>query len=197
VVAAIGFPKILKFLLDYFRAPRDSEVSASLFRFAKESIMTATESNVIHNTFVIERNFPWRPARVFSGFSQPALKRRWYAEGDNHEIQEFQMDFRVGGSERLRYRFNEDHPIAGSEIANESTYQDIAEEKRIVMTSRMSLNQKPIAVILTTFEFVPGDKGTDVVLTHQGTYIDWPDGAKMIEVGWRGLIERLEKDLAQ
>jgi uncharacterized protein YndB with AHSA1/START domain len=158
--------------------------------------MAATESTTIHNTFVIERNFPWRPARVFSAFAQPALKRRWYADGD-HEIQEFHMDFRVGGSEQFRYRFNEGHPIAGSVIANESIYQDIAEEKRIVTTSRMSLNGKPIVVMLATFEFVPGEEGTDVVLTHQAAYIDWPDGVKMIEMGWRSLLDRLQKDLAQ
>jgi uncharacterized protein YndB with AHSA1/START domain len=156
--------------------------------------MTATESTAIHNTFVIERNFPHSPARVFSAFAQPALKRRWYAEGD-HEIQEFHMDFRVGGSEQFRYRFKEGHAIAGSTIANESVYQDIEPEKRIVMTSRMSLNGKPIVVMLATFEFVPADKGTDVILTHQGTYIDWPDGVKMIEMGWRGLIDRLQKEL--
>jgi uncharacterized protein YndB with AHSA1/START domain len=158
--------------------------------------MTATESNIIHNTFVIERSFPWRVARVFSGFSQPALKRRWYAEND-HEGLEFHMDFRVGGIERHRYRFREGHPIAGQELANESTFQDIAEEKRIVTTSRMSLNGKTIAVMLATFELVPADKGTDLILTHQGTYIDWPDGAKMIEVGWGHLVDRLEKELAQ
>jgi uncharacterized protein YndB with AHSA1/START domain len=158
--------------------------------------MTAIEPKAIHNTFVIERNFPWRVARVFSAFAQPALKRRWYADGD-HEIQEFHMDFRVGGSETFRYRFDEGHPIAGSQIANEGTFQDIEDEKRIVMTSRMSLNGKPILVGVTTFEFVAAENGTDFFLTHQGTYIDWPDGAKMIEVGWTGLVERLAKSLAE
>jgi uncharacterized protein YndB with AHSA1/START domain len=158
--------------------------------------MTSTELGTIHNSFVIERNFRQSPARVFSAFAQPALKRRWYAEGD-HEIQEFHMDFRVGGSEEFRYRFKEGHPIAGSVITNESIYQDIAEEKRIVATSRMSLNGKPILVMLSTFEFVQAEKGTDLILTHQGTYIDWPDGVKMIEMGWRGLIDRLHRDLAQ
>ena len=158
--------------------------------------MTATATETIHSTFVIERNFPWRPSRVFSGFSQPALKLRWYAEGD-HDIQEFQMDFRLGGQEQFRYRFREGHPIAGSEIANENTFQDIVEEKRIVMTGRMQLNGKPILAGVTTFEFAPADSGTMLTLTHQGTYIDWPDGAKMIEMGWRALVERLEKDLAQ
>jgi uncharacterized protein YndB with AHSA1/START domain len=158
--------------------------------------MTLTEPGTIHNTFVIERNFPESVARVFSAFAQPALKRRWYAEGD-HDIQEFQMDFRRGGIERFRYCFKEGHPIAGSEIANESVYQDIVEEKRIVMTTRMSLNGRPIVVMIATFEFVPADKGTDLILTHQGAYIDWPDGVKMIELGWRHLVDRLQKELAQ
>ncbi len=158
--------------------------------------MTAAESTTIHNTFVIERNFPQPPNRVFSAFAQPALKRRWYADGD-HEIQEFQMDFRAGGSEQFRYRFKEGHPIAGSTIANESTYQDILDEKRIVMTTKMSLNGKPIVVMLATFEFAPNGTGTDVILTHQGAYIDWPDGVKMIEMGWKSLIDGLQKDLAQ
>ncbi len=159
--------------------------------------MTTAEQTTIHNTFVIERNFPWRPARVFSAFAQPALKRRWYAEGGDHQIQDFHMDFRAGGSEQFRYRFKEGHPIAGSEISNESMYQDIVDEKRIVMTSRMSLNGKTIVVMLATFEFVPAENGTDLILTHQGAYTDWPDGVKMIEIGWRGLIERLAKELAQ
>lgn len=156
--------------------------------------MTTTETKAIHNTFVVERNFPWRPARVFSAFAQSALKRRWYAEGD-HEIQDFHMDFRVGGSETFRYRFKEGHPIAGSQIANESTYQDIDTEKRIVMTGRMSLNGKTILVGVTTIEFVPAEKGTDISLTLQGTYIDWPDGAKMIEVGWNSLLERVKTEI--
>jgi uncharacterized protein YndB with AHSA1/START domain len=158
--------------------------------------MTAAEPTAIHNTFTIERNFSQSSARVFSAFAQPALKRRWYAEGD-HEIKDFHMDFRAGGSEQFRYRFKDGHPIAGSEIANESVFQEITDEKRIVMTSRMSLNGKPIVVMIATFEFLPAQKGTDLILTHQGTYIDWPDGVKMIEMGWNGLIGRLQKELAQ
>lgn len=158
--------------------------------------MTATENGIVHNTVVIERNYPQPPDRVFAAFAQPARKRRWYAEGE-HEIQEFEMEFRVGGSERFRYRFKQGHPIAGSEIANESTYHDIVPEKRIVMTSRMTLNGKPIVVMLATFDFQSSASGTDLVLTHQGTYIEWPGGDKMIEQGWNSLFESLRKHLAQ
>lgn len=154
-----------------------------------------SEPTVVHSTFVIDRNYPQPPERVFAAFAQRARKRRWYAEGD-HEIQEFEMEFRVGGTERFSYRFKEGHPIAGSEIANESTYQDITPENRIVTTTRMSLNGKPILVAVLTLEFVSSGTGTDLVFTNQGTYIDWPDGPAMIEHGWKALFDRLEKDLA-
>lgn len=153
------------------------------------------EPAVVHSTFVVERNYPQSPERVFAAFAQPARKRRWYAEGD-HEIKEYEMEFRVGGNERFHYRFKEGHPIAGSEINNESIYQDIVPERRIVFTQKMSLNGKPISITLVTFEFLASGTGTNLVLTNQGTFVDWPEGAKMIEHGWRSLLERLGTDLA-
>jgi uncharacterized protein YndB with AHSA1/START domain len=150
--------------------------------------------SVVHSTFTVEHSYTQPPERVYSAFAQPARKRRWYAEGE-HEIQEYEMEFRVGGSEHLRYTFKPGHPIAGSEINNDSTYQDIVPDKRIVSTSRMSLNGKPIQVTLLTFEFLPSATGTDLILTTQGTFIEWPDGPKMIEQGWRGLFERLAREL--
>ena len=151
------------------------------------------EPTITHSTFVVERSYPQPPERVFAAFAQPARKRRWYAEGD-HEIQEFEMEFRVGGSERFRYRFKDGHPIAGSEINNESAYQDIVPDTRIVITSKMSLNGKPISIALVTLEFLSANAGTDLVLTNQGTFVDWPEGAQMIEHGWRTLLDRLAKE---
>ncbi|MGA8043092.1 MAG: SRPBCC domain-containing protein, partial [Terracidiphilus sp.] len=111
-------------------------------------------------------------------------------------IQEFEMEFRVGGSERFRYRFKEGHPLAGSEIANETAYHDIVSGSRIVWTSKMSLNGKPLMVMVATAEFRSEGAGTQLVFTHQGTFIEWPDGAQMLEAGWRALFDRLQKYLA-
>ena len=156
--------------------------------------MMTTEQTIVHSTFVIERRYPQPPDRVYAAFAQPARKRRWYAEGD-HEIQEFEMDFRAGGSERFRYRFKEGHPLAGSEITNETGYQDIVPEKRIVLTSRMLLSGKVILVSLLTLEFLSSGEGTELTLTNQGTFIEWPGGAEMIEGGWRSLLDRVGKEL--
>ena len=157
---------------------------------------TQTSTQAVHNTFVIERQYPHNPERVFAAFAEPAQKRLWYAEGD-HQIDEFDMDFQVGGSERYRYHFQEGHPIAGSGIANDGSYHDIVPENRIVMTTKMSLNGKPILVQLVTIEFLRTQAGTDLILTHQGTFLDWEGGPQMIEAGWRALLDRLKTYLAK
>jgi uncharacterized protein YndB with AHSA1/START domain len=117
-------------------------------------------------------------------------------EGD-HEIQAFEMDFRVGGSEQFRYRFRDGHPIAGSEISNEGSYQHIVPNEQIVMTAKMLLNGKPIVVMLATIEFAHAEKGTDLILTHQGTFLEWEGGPQMIEAGWGALLDRLQNYLAK
>jgi len=160
-------------------------------------MMTAqTAATAVHNTFVIERKYSHSPERVFAAFADPSQKRQWYATGD-HEIKEYRMDFKVGGSERLRYTFPTGHPIAGQEILNEGSFYDIAPNARIVMATKMSLNGKTIVMTLVTLEFVSADAGTELVLTNQGTFLDWEQGPQMIEAGWRSLLERVDAHLAK
>jgi uncharacterized protein YndB with AHSA1/START domain len=50
---------------------------------------TANQRSVVHSTFSIERTYPVPPSRVFSAFSDQAAKRRWFAEGEGWEVEEF------------------------------------------------------------------------------------------------------------
>ena len=153
------------------------------------------EQSVIHSTFVIERSYPKPPELVFSAFADAAKKRRWFAPGEGHDVEEFEMDFRVGGTERLRYRFKEGTPFPGVAITNEGSYQDIVPNQRIVSTSTMTLGDKHISTSLVTVEFLSTDEGTDLICTHQGAFYEGSDGPQMREAGWRSLLEKLAKEL--
>ncbi len=152
---------------------------------------------VIHSTFVIERSYPKPPEHVFSAFADAAKKRRWFAEGENHKVEEFEMDFRVGGAELARYRFNAGTPFPGVALTNEGRYEDIIRNRRVVIASTMTLGDKRISASLVTFEFLPTEQGTGLIFTHQGAFFEGSDGPEMREAGWRRLLEQLTKELAR
>jgi uncharacterized protein YndB with AHSA1/START domain len=154
------------------------------------------EQSVVHSTFVIERNYPQSPERVFAAFADPAKKRRWFAEGGGSTVDEFQMDFRVGGSEQMRYTLGPGTPVAGMKLNNEGTFQEIVPNKRVVIAQTMDLGDKRISAALVTVELLPNGTGTDLLCTHQGAFFEGSDGPKMREGGWRTLFDRLEKELA-
>jgi uncharacterized protein YndB with AHSA1/START domain len=147
--------------------------------------------SVINRTFVIERHYGVEPERVFAAFADPAKKRRWFVEGDHNEIEDFEMDFRVGGKERARFRFKEGTPLPGITCTNEGTYQDIVPDRRIVIAHTMALGEKRISASLVTVELLRAEKGTDLICTHQGAFFEGSDGPEMREEGWRKLLEQL------
>jgi uncharacterized protein YndB with AHSA1/START domain len=157
------------------------------------------EPSVIHNTFVLERSYPKPPKTVFAAFTDAGKKRRWFAEGEGHELQQFELDFRVGGTERLKYRLKAGTPVAGMIVTNEGRYQDIVPERRIVTAATMDLGEKRILISLITTEFLQTDKGTDLILTHQGIYLSGASGLtpQMLEAGWRRLLDSLQTELAR
>jgi len=134
---------------------------------------------------------------VFAAFADPAKKRRWYAESESHEIEVFEMDFRVGGSERSYYRFKEGTPFPGVSLTSDGSFQDIVPNRRVVIASNMSLGDRRISASLVTAEFVPTAERTDLIFTHQGAFFEGADGPQMREQGWRKILERLASELAR
>ena len=155
------------------------------------------DRSVIHSTFVIERTYSATPERVFAAFSDPAKKRRWHVDGKGHETQAFAMDFRVGGFERSSYRLGDNTPFPGATITNQTLYQDIVPNRRIVIAYIMTLDERRFSASQATFELVPSEKGTDLIFTEQGAYFEGSDGPQLREQGWRQLLEQLAKDLAR
>ncbi|WP_036172887.1 SRPBCC family protein [Massilia sp. 9096] len=152
---------------------------------------------VQEDTFRIERFYPASPQRVFAAFADPQRKRRWFAEGDTHAVEDFAMRFEVGGQETLSYRLNAGTPFEGVRLAHRGAFLDIVPEARIVAASTMEFGGKRISAALETFEFIAVDGGTRLVLTHQAVFFEGADGPQMRRQGWQQLLDRMEQALAR
>jgi uncharacterized protein YndB with AHSA1/START domain len=148
------------------------------------------EPSVTHGTFVIKRNYPVAPERVFTAFADPATKHRWFVDDEASGAEDFGMDFRVGGVEQKR--FTNKHGV----FTNNTVYLDIVPDLRIVFAYTMSMGDRRFSSSQATVELVAAGKGTDLIFTEQGAFFEGADGPKMREGGWRALFESLAKELA-
>jgi len=156
-----------------------------------------SQPSIVHSTFSIERTFPSPPSRVFAAFADPATKRRWFAEREGRDSQEFIGDFRVGGREVSRFRHKGSVPGHGEspEMRNDTTYQDIVPDRRIVFAYTMSVGDQRISASLSSVEIAAAPGGTRLTYTEQGAFFEGSDGPERRAQGWRKLIEALASEL--
>lgn len=146
---------------------------------------------IIHNSFTIERAYPFPPARVFKALSDPKKKRRWFAEGEGFVVDSYTLDFKVGGFERCRFRFGADGPSMTTDIV----YLDIQEDARVVFAYGMTVAGAPLSSSLSTMELVPSDEGTRLRFTEHTAYLDGKDGGKDRRDGTLELLGALAREL--
>jgi uncharacterized protein YndB with AHSA1/START domain len=151
-----------------------------------------TKRSVTHATFVIERTYPASPARVFAAWSSSAAKSRWFQGPAGWDRSAHELDFRVGGRERLS-----GGPKGGPVHHFEALYQDIVPDQRIITSYEMRFDDKRISVSLATLWLEPAGTGTRLTYTEQGAFLDGYDDAGAREHGTRGLLDQLGAALAR
>ena len=149
-----------------------------------------TEPFVTCGTFTIERTYDEAPAQVFNAHADPAIKRRWLVEGEGFEVDEFTSDFRVGGLETSRFRFQ-----GGEPMRTDTVYQDIVQDRRIVIAYTMSFGEKRISSSLATIEFKPAGFGTRLVFTEYDVFLDGQNESAGRKEGTQELLEALAREL--
>ena len=150
-----------------------------------------TERSAAHATFVIIRDYPASPQRVFKAFSDPKAKALWFEGGGDWTVLEREMDFREGGREWSKGRW-------GNGVVSDfrCTYFDIVPDERIVFAYDMYVNDAKISVSLTTVELKPEGSGTRLTFTEQDVFLDGFDDAGGREQGTRELLDRLGESLS-
>lgn len=149
-----------------------------------------TERSVTHATFVIERTYDASPARVFAAWATPEAKGLWFAGPDEWVKSNHELDFRVGGRERVS-----GGPPGGPVHSFDARYQDIVPNERIITSYDMRLDDKRISVSLATVEFKPAGAGTRLIYTEQGAFLDGYDDPAGREHGTGALLDKLKEAL--
>lgn len=147
--------------------------------------------SVTHAEFTIERRYPHTQRQVFSAFADPELKRAWFANAGDWPNAQWELDFRVGGTE-----FSSGGAPGGRLNEFRSRFHDIVEDERIVFAYDLLHDHRLVSVSLTTVELSPAGDGTLLRFTEQGAFFDDPGAPAPREHGTGILLDRLGRFLA-
>ena len=156
-----------------------------------------TDHSTEHGSFRIERLLDVAPARVYSAFATAQGKARWFS-GPQAEVLAREFDFRPGGRDRLYCQWppgsHDRHPsVRTTDFRAE--YLDIVPERRIMYAYEMYLDARKISVSLATVEFQPHGRGTRLIITEQGAFLDGFRDEGSRERGTNWLTDQLAASL--
>ena len=150
-------------------------------------------STVLHDTFVLERDYPVTPDRVYAAFADLDTKKRWFGGPDGWTSDgEHTFDFRVGGHEH-----EAGGPPGGFVSTFDAIYLDIIPNERIIYSYSMTIDGVPLSVSLATIEILPTADGTRLRITEHGAFFDAADGPAERAEGTEFLMGKIGTMLAE
>jgi uncharacterized protein YndB with AHSA1/START domain len=144
----------------------------------------------VHDTFVIKRQFRFTPAQVFAAWSSKEAKEKWFVGPPGWKPDVRELDFRVGGHERLEGKRPD-----GTLSKFHARYHQIVPNERIVYVYDMYSGEIQTSVSLVTISLQPSKTGTDLLITEQGVFLDGHDDPRGREHGTNVLMDQLERSL--
>ncbi|HEY5288715.1 MAG TPA: SRPBCC family protein [Caulobacteraceae bacterium] len=161
--------------------------TTSLERLASSFVQRKT----VFGQFTLRRTIAASPARVFAAFATAEGKEAWFrATADQWSAVRRDMDFRVGGRERLVGRWR-----SGVVTDFDAVYQDIVPDRRVVYSYAMYVNAVRISVSLATIDIEANGHGCKLTVTEQGAFLDGYDDAGSRERGTSDLLDALVRSV--
>ena len=147
--------------------------------------------SVAHAMFQLERTYDAPIARVWRALTDESAKQKWFGGTPGRwELLERHMDVRVGGSERLKGRWE-----GGVVSTFEAFYHDVIPNERLVYSYVMHMGDKKISVSLATMQLKAVGGKTLLMVAEQGAFLDGYDDAGSREHGTGLLLDALGASL--
>ena len=151
------------------------------------------------DSFEMTESFACPLDKLFTAFTDPAIKRAWYVDGTHsatHDTALYTLDATVGGKEVFHLVLNDKTPVPGMKIEMESECVARIDEELLVQRSTMVSGGAVRSISAETFEFSTRDGKAVVKLTQQGTYLERSDGPLLRRQGFTQLFTDLRRHLA-
>jgi uncharacterized protein YndB with AHSA1/START domain len=147
--------------------------------------------SVVHSAFHLERTYDAPVARVWRALTDQQAKPKWFGGPPGRwELLERHMDIRVGGSERLKGRWE-----GGVVSTFDATYLDVIPNERLIYSYVMHLDGKKISVSLATMQLKAEGGRTMLQVSEQGAFLDGYDDAQSRQHGTAHLLDALGASL--
>lgn len=142
----------------------------------------------VTGSFTIPLDLPLDPPRLWPLLAELDGRRTWVRMPGPSATATHELDFRVGGGERLTNTF-----VSGDsreELENRSTIHDIVPERRIVSSYEALVGGELRWVALVTVDITPSDPGSHLDWTEQYSFVrlsdpSGEDDANHLRVGTR------------
>lgn len=156
----------------------------------KLKLAPAATHSAVPSTFTIERTYEASRAQVYRALTDPEAKAQWFGAGGAFRPIERTMDVRNGGRELLKARWD-----SGLVTCFEAYYHDVVPQERLVYSYSLYMDERRISVSLATFELKAAGRGTRLILTEQGMFLDGYEDAGSREHGSGFLLDALGASL--
>jgi uncharacterized protein YndB with AHSA1/START domain len=169
----------------------------ALDQLAKEVMRMVTQAgngrSVVHATFHLERSYEAPVGRVWKALTDERAKAKWFGGPQGRfELMERHLDVRVGGTERLKGRWD-----GGVVSTFDAVYHDVIADERLVYSYVMHLDDRKISVSLATLQLTADGARTTLKVSEQGAFLDGFDDNGSREHGTSLLLDALGASLTE